>query len=280
MGQCTDGEQYDPGTDVTTQHTTRGTFTWAKGLNETRFTDKTHSWILGAHGLHERLNTDLFPWEQTNIAGAGFAGTLASPPQGPLTISYIAVPQPAGTTSTVTQQAGFVYLSTGTLSIAQGQAAPAPLATGEAAALYPSLSYAVTNPGTTAATWYLVTVRAAGSPAPTVSAGQTTVYTIPSLPSPGPGPYSLTLVSVLIQQGGRGAAHEHDGIEALYMLQGPVKVLLAGQPATVVPTGQGIYHLPRVPVQEINAGNGMAHELAFIVTPASEPFRHNVDVVP
>jgi quercetin dioxygenase-like cupin family protein len=94
------------------------------------------------------------------------------------------------------------------------------------------------------------------------------------------GRSSLTLVSVFIQQGGRGAAHEHDGIEALYMLQGPVRVLLAGQAPAVVPTGQGIYHLPRVPVQEINAGSGLAHELAFIVTPATEPFRHNVDFAP
>jgi quercetin dioxygenase-like cupin family protein len=280
VGQCTDGERFDPGTGLTTQHTTSGTFTWNKAYNVTSFSDGTHTWILGAHGLHMRLSTDLFPWEQKQVLGVGFAGALAAPPQGPLAFSYLAIPQPAGRSLTLTGQAGFVFLVAGTLSIAQGQGAPAPLAAGEAAALDPSLSYALTNPGPATAHWILVTVRAAGSPAPSVIAGQASLYAIPSLPSLGPGPYNLNLVSVFLQTGGRGAAHEHDGIEALYMLQGPVKVRLAGQPATVVPTGQGIYHLPRVPVQEINAGSGMAHELAFIVTPASEPFRHNVDVVP
>jgi hypothetical protein len=64
------------------------------------------------------------------------------------------------------------------------------------------------------------------------------------------------------------------------MLQGPVKVLLGGQPAMVVPTGQGMYHLPHTPVQEINASRGIAQELAFIVTPATQPFRRNVDFTP
>jgi quercetin dioxygenase-like cupin family protein len=280
VGQCTDGERFDPATGLTTQHTTRGTFTWNKGFNETRFTDTTHTWILGAHGLHERLNTALFPWEQTKIAGASSAGTLAAPPPGPLAISYLAIPHPAGRLLTLTKQAGFVYLSAGTLRIAQGQAPPTTLAAGQAAFLDPTLSYALTNPGPTTAHWDLVAVRAAASSAPVVVAGQSTLYATPRLPTLGAGAYSLVLVSVVIQAGGRGAAHEHSGIEALYMLQGPVKVLLGGQPAMVVPTGQGMYHLPHTPVQEINAGRGIAHELAFIVTPATQPFRRNLDFTP
>jgi len=138
----------------------------------------------------------------------------------------------------------------------------------------------VSNPGSSAAEWYFISVQPAASPAPALSPGQKVLYTTSALPALPAGAYTVGLRPVVIQPGGRGAAHVHGGIEVLYILHGLVRVRLAGQAAMVVPMGQGMYHLPYTAVQEVNAGSDVARELAFFVTALGQPFRRNVDFSP
>lgn len=63
VGQCLDDEQHNPANGDGLQHTTYGLLVWRKSDNHTAFTDGYHTWVNGAKGVEERLNTQRFPWE-------------------------------------------------------------------------------------------------------------------------------------------------------------------------------------------------------------------------
>lgn len=63
IGQCLDDEHAGAG-QVVVQHTTGGLLVWQKRDNVAAFTDGYHTWLLGPHGLQERLNTQRLPWER------------------------------------------------------------------------------------------------------------------------------------------------------------------------------------------------------------------------
>ncbi len=67
VGQCLEDEHYDAAGRDVIQHTTGGLLVWQKRDNVSSFTDGYQTWLLGPHGLQERLNTQRLPWEQ----GAG-----------------------------------------------------------------------------------------------------------------------------------------------------------------------------------------------------------------
>ena len=67
VGNCTENVHYNPWPDGNgdgLQQTTNGLLVWRRLDNFTAFTDGFHTWINGPYGLQERLNTQLFPWEQ------------------------------------------------------------------------------------------------------------------------------------------------------------------------------------------------------------------------
>ncbi|MGI8916717.1 MAG: Kelch repeat-containing protein [Chloroflexota bacterium] len=68
VGDCLDSEQHNPANGDALQHTTKGLLVWRKADNFTAFTDGYHTWVNGPSGIHERLNTQRFPWE-TNLGG-------------------------------------------------------------------------------------------------------------------------------------------------------------------------------------------------------------------
>jgi quercetin dioxygenase-like cupin family protein len=92
-----------------------------------------------------------------------------------------------------------------------------------------------------------------------------------------PGPRIETLRLVTLQPDGRSSAHRFSGLELLFMLEGTIRLDVAGQPPTTLSAGQAQYLSPGTDEQELNAGAPVASYLAFIVTPAQAPFEIAVD---
>ena len=141
-------------------------------------------------------------------------------------------------------------------------------------------SVALTNASAVTSTWYLVRVHAPGQALLPATATGTVMYTTGTLPTLPSGPYVLTLRQVVMEPGGRGAAHKHSGVEILCALQGTVKMALAGQAPMTLEVGQGMYHLPNTAVQEFNAGSGTAGMMVLLITAQGLPLRRDIDAVP
>jgi len=98
------------------------------------------------------------------------------------------------------------------------------------------------------------------------------LYLTPDLPPLAAGRYTESLRLVVVQSGGRSSAHMHSGIEGVLVLEGQVLVRSGGNaPASLVP-GQGFVILPKVPVQLINVGSGVARTLVYSISPEGAPF--------
>ena len=97
-------------------------------------------------------------------------------------------------------------------------------------------------------------------------------YATPEMPPLAAGRYSESLRQVVVQPGGRSAAHMHSGVEAVLVLEGRVLVRSAGNAPTFLALGQGFYILPKVPVQLINAGTTVARTLVYSISPEGAPF--------
>jgi Carboxypeptidase regulatory-like domain len=65
VGRCLASARYDPRLGEVLQDTTGGVLIWRKANNWTGFTDGSRTWVLGPHGLQQRLSTQRFRWEAT-----------------------------------------------------------------------------------------------------------------------------------------------------------------------------------------------------------------------
>jgi quercetin dioxygenase-like cupin family protein len=110
--------------------------------------------------------------------------------------------------------------------------------------------------------------------------GERVAYTTPDLPPLAAGRYTEGLRLVVVQTGGRSAAHMHSGIEGVLVLEGRVLVRSAGNAPTFLDPGQGFYILPKVGVQLINAGNAVARTLVYSISPEGAPFSTELDRSP
>ncbi len=105
-------------------------------------------------------------------------------------------------------------------------------------------------------------------------------YATSDLPPLAAGRYTESLRLVVVQPGGRSAAHMHSGIEGVLVLDGRVLVRSAGNAPAFLDVGQGFYILPKVPVQLINAGNVVARTLVYSISPEGAPFSTELDQSP
>jgi Carboxypeptidase regulatory-like domain len=65
VGRCLASARYDPRLGEVLQDTTGGVLIWRKADNWTGFTDGSRTWVLGPHGLQQRLSTQRLSWETT-----------------------------------------------------------------------------------------------------------------------------------------------------------------------------------------------------------------------
>jgi uncharacterized RmlC-like cupin family protein len=89
---------------------------------------------------------------------------------------------------------------------------------------------------------------------------------------------SLRLVTV--QVGGRSSAHMHSGVEGVLVLEGRVLVRSGGNAPASLAAGQGFMILPKVPVQLINVGEGVARTLVYSISPEGAPFSTELEQSP
>jgi quercetin dioxygenase-like cupin family protein len=112
------------------------------------------------------------------------------------------------------------------------------------------------------------------------TSGSRLAYATPDLPPLAAGRYSESLRLVVVQPGGRSAAHMHSGIEGVLVLEGRVLVRSGGNPPALLEPGMGFYILPKVPVQLINVGDGVARTLVYSISPEGAPFSTELDQSP
>jgi len=110
--------------------------------------------------------------------------------------------------------------------------------------------------------------------------GDRVAYTTPDLPPLAAGRYSESLRLVVVQPGGRSAAHMHSGIEGVLVLEGRVLIRSGGNTPAFLAQGQGFYILPKVPVQLINVADTIARTLVYSISPEGAPFSTELDQSP
>src|SRR6516164_10539276 len=204
------------------------------------------------------------------------AGEVAALPSGNLFVRVIGFSQgPMTAFRSHKHTAGFVYVAAGVQRLDSPPAPPRIILPGEAI-FQPSVFHTHANPSTTSPNrWYFIALwPTAERHAPLVSATATVIYESPDLdPSTmPPGPRIETLRLVTLQPNGRSAAHRFSGLELLFMLEGTIRLDVAGQPPTELSAGQAQYLPPGAAEQELNASAGVAGYLTFIVTPVQAPF--------
>ena len=208
-------------------------------------------------------------------------GEVAALPSGNLFVRVIGFSQgPMTAFPSRKHTAGFVYVAAGVQRLQSPPAPPTIILPGEAV-FQPSVFHTHANPSTTRPNrWYFIALwPTAERRAPLVSSAATVIYESPDLdPSTmPPGPRIETLRLVTLRQNGRSSAHYFSGLELLFVLEGTIRLDVAGQPPIKLSAGQGQYLPPGTDEQEFNAGAGVTGYLAFIVTPVQAPFEIAVD---
>ncbi|HEV8669538.1 MAG TPA: cupin domain-containing protein [Candidatus Limnocylindria bacterium] len=110
--------------------------------------------------------------------------------------------------------------------------------------------------------------------------GDRLAYATPDLPPLAVGKYTESLRLVVVQAGGRSAAHMHSGFEGVLVLEGRVLVRSGGSAPVFLDPGQGFYILPKVPIQLINVGTAAARTLVYSISPVGAPFSTELDQSP
>jgi uncharacterized RmlC-like cupin family protein len=106
------------------------------------------------------------------------------------------------------------------------------------------------------------------------------LYLTPDLPPLAAGRYMESLRLVTVQVGGRSSAHMHSGVESVLVLEGRVLVRSGGNAPASLAAGQGFMILPKVPVQLINVGEGVARTLVYSISPEGAPFSTELEQSP
>ncbi|HET7380672.1 MAG TPA: cupin domain-containing protein, partial [Gaiellales bacterium] len=170
---------------------------------------------------------------------------------------------------------GFVYVAAGVQRLHSQGEPPRLIEPGEAV-FQPSVFHTHANPSATRPNrWYFIALwPTAERHAPLVSSAARVVYESADLDASTlpPGSRVETLRLVTLQPNGRSAAHRFSGLELLFMLDGTIRLDVAGQPPTNLSAGQAQYLPPGTAEQEFGAGARVARYLAFIVTPVQAPF--------
>lgn len=129
------------------------------------------------------------------------------------------------------------------------------------------------NIGTTGNRWYQLAVWPSAARSQPLSVPTTVVYETEDIASSELGaPDIETLRLVTIQANGHTALHSHGGLEAVFVLDGTLKVTVEGQTPVTVGALQGAFEPRATMVQETNAGGGPVRYLALFVTPVGESF--------
>jgi quercetin dioxygenase-like cupin family protein len=235
--------------------------------------------LFGCGGASRAVSPNALEYGQQVKGLAG--GEVAALPSGSLFVRVIGFSQgPMAMFRSHKHTPGFVYVAAGVQRLQSPPEAPRIILPGEAV-FQPSVFHTHANPSTTRPNrWYFIALwPTAERRAPLVSSVASVIYESPDLDplTMPPGPRVETLRLVTLQPNGRSSAHYFSGLELFFVLEGTIRLDVAGQPPAKLSAGQGQYLPPGTDEQEFNAGAGVASYLAFIVTPVQGPFEIAVD---
>ena len=230
--------------------------------------------LVGCSGASQAVSATASAHGQQVKGLAG--GEVAALPSGNLFVRVIGFSQgPMTAFRSHKHTPGFVYVAAGVQRLVSPPAPARIILPGEAV-FQPSVFHTHANPSTTRPNrWYFIALwPTAERRAPLVSSAATVMYESPDLDASTmpPGPRIETLRLVTLQPNGRSAAQRFSGLELVFMLEGTIRLDVAGQQPTRLSAGQGQYLAPGTDEQEFNASAGVAGYLAFIVTPVQAPF--------
>jgi quercetin dioxygenase-like cupin family protein len=207
-------------------------------------------------------------------------GKLDTLPDGPTYSSFVDVPQSGSDRITHAHVAGFVYTLSGVARVTLADGSSTDLNPGAASFIGDNVSHTHENPTALDNEWLFISLRPTSARALALPIpGATTVYATDDLVELPRGPATERLMSVTLEPGGHDAPHTNGGIETLYVLQGTVRLLLAGRSVTL-DSSQGFSHPPATAIQAVNDGVEEAQMLAHFVTPDDQPFRIDLDHAP
>jgi quercetin dioxygenase-like cupin family protein len=210
-------------------------------------------------------------------------GQVSTLPQGNLFANILSASQSAGSSVVHKHVASFVYEVNGTQTVQMQGGPKQTLNPGDAVFIQNDATHTHTNPGSTTNLWYLIALRPTTVATPTPSLpNQKTVYETPTLPTSvfPKGAYCESLLKTEQQANGRTASQRYSGLELLHVLEGSVKVDVAGQDTKTLKTGESTYVLPNTPVQVSNAGTSVARFLSFDAWPQGQPLREDLAGLP
>src|SRR5438132_6246727 len=161
-------------------------------------------------------------------------------PASPLYVSYVRMVQAPQSQVADGGETGFIYNVDGMHLLAGTSGQSTDVNAGEGAYFDGATTASQVNPGSGPNTWYFVSLRPSASRSTGVTLqGAHSVYGTLNLPAFGPGTYDETLRLTTISPGGRTQAHLHGGIEVICVLEGAVRVRIAGVGAVNLKAGQG-----------------------------------------
>jgi mannose-6-phosphate isomerase-like protein (cupin superfamily) len=211
------------------------------------------------------------------------AGALGSAPTGKNYVRIVKFVQaPNQSIASKKHQAGIIYVQTGLQELTytdSGTQVQIPAGTG---LFLQDVNHShETLPGALS-TWYFIALWPDTPQSSTLVAPSTLAFKTEDLPPTAmpPGQYTETLRSVTLQPGGRSPAHVFGGLEVVFVLDGTLKVDVAGQGPVQLPAGQATYVPAHTLTQELAVGAQKVDYLAYFITEHGTAFETDATSTP
>jgi quercetin dioxygenase-like cupin family protein len=206
------------------------------------------------------------------------AGRVDALPSGPQFVRINLFTQAPGTSfPSKTHQPGFVYMLNGVQRYQPVGGTAVDIHAGEGH-FQRTEAHVHMNIGTTDNRWYQLALWPSAARAQPLSVPTTLVYESEDIASSElSAPDIETLRLVTIEANGHTSVRSHGGLEAVFVLDGTLRLTVAGQAPVTVGALQGAFEPRATMVQETNVGGGAVRYLAFFVTPVGQPFETEAD---
>jgi mannose-6-phosphate isomerase-like protein (cupin superfamily) len=221
-------------------------------------------------------------------AAAGIAGStlgvghLVAPHQDTGYIAFFEIRQAPGTQKDLSHQGGFVYMLEGTVRISELGGPPFEVETSDAGYINWGASHVSENPGGVASRAYFLSENNAvfrASSADGFPQATTVVYSSANLPTFQMVAHTMRLDRIVLESGGRSAAHTSGGAHGFLVLEGGIEVrtrsahvFVSPGKATSVPLGTAL--------QVLNTSSAPTRYLDFSFTADNQPFETTLDRAP
>ena len=211
------------------------------------------------------------------------AGELGSAPTAKQFLRVVKFVQaPGQSIASKKHQAGILYVQTGEQQLTytdEGTSVDIPAGT---ALFLQDVNHAHKPLPGALSTWYFIALWPDTAQSATLVAPSTLVFQSEDLPPTAlpPGSYTDTLRNVSLQAGGRSAAHLFGGLEVVFVLDGTLRVDVAGKAPVQLPAGQATYVPAHTLTQEVAVGSQKVDYLAFFITQHGTAFETDASSAP